>query len=163
MKDLLSNDHAEIDALLAKAYSALSTENAQTAFECVDLLWARLAMHIRAEHLHLFPALLETSSPGVAETLDRLRDDHNYFMQEFVRVIKLMGKTTDEMPAEIRDQVAGALRSIEERLKLHNRIEENAIYPLTENLRPEQKAGDLAASIQKELANLPPRFADRKL
>ena len=55
---LLAHDHSELDALLAAAFSALAAGPVERGFEAVDVFWARLAMHIRAEHLHLFPAVL---------------------------------------------------------------------------------------------------------
>ncbi len=33
--------------------------NSTEIFEKLDIFWARLAMHIRAEHLHLFPVTLK--------------------------------------------------------------------------------------------------------
>lgn len=35
---------------------------ARGVFERLDYLWARLAVHVRAGHLHLFPALLAASA-----------------------------------------------------------------------------------------------------
>ena len=159
---MLSSDHAEIDGLLEKAFAALADSDGASAFEHVDLLWARLAMHIRAEHLHLFPALLAANpSPGVIETLERLKEDHNYFMREFVQVIKLMRGDPGKLPADIRDHVAGTLRGVKQRLEHHNRIEEGEIYPLAEGLSLSDGKSELPAKIKKELDNLPPRFANR--
>jgi hypothetical protein len=52
---VLVNDHSELDALADDLLSALD-EKRLKAFERIDLLWARLAVHIRAEHLCPFPS-----------------------------------------------------------------------------------------------------------
>ena len=89
---LLAHDHAELDGLLAAAFSALARGEVAGSLGSVDFLRARLAVHIRAEHFHLFPALLraakaqeqtsETSRhpalPAVQSTIARLQEDHDF-------------------------------------------------------------------------------------
>jgi hypothetical protein len=58
-RTLLAHDHSELDGLLDAACSALAAGALERSFETVDVFWARLAMHIRAEHLHLFPTVLQ--------------------------------------------------------------------------------------------------------
>ena len=89
---VLSDDHREVDLLLADALENLRLGNGLEAFQALDLFWARLAMHIRAEHLHLFPAVLNTSHPDseVPQTLEALRRDHDFFMHELADAIKAM-------------------------------------------------------------------------
>ena len=70
------------------------------AFELLDLFWARLAIHIRAENLHLFPALANApasrfTGKGGLPTRDeahnvllQLRSDHDFFMKELAEMIK---------------------------------------------------------------------------
>jgi hemerythrin-like domain-containing protein len=74
---LLAHDHSDLDELLAEFFRMLTLGNVSESFEKLDLFWARLAMHIRAEHLHLFPTLLRAlESPGRAkEATSRLRKD----------------------------------------------------------------------------------------
>ena len=54
---LLEVDHESLAHLLAELDAELAKPNTVRAFELLDLFWARLAVHIRAENLHLFPAL----------------------------------------------------------------------------------------------------------
>lgn len=62
MTDILVRDHAEVDALFCELSPAFARGGAREVFEKLDYLWARLAVHIRAEHLQLFPALLAASA-----------------------------------------------------------------------------------------------------
>lgn len=52
----LADDHSEMDALLEEFFDALCCADVELIYQTLDFFWARLAMHIRAEHLHLFPA-----------------------------------------------------------------------------------------------------------
>jgi hypothetical protein len=66
----LADDHAEVDELIQLLFVALDDKDTTLSFERLDLLWARLAVHIRAEHLCLFPSILgalgEHHSPSSA-------------------------------------------------------------------------------------------------
>ena len=151
----LEADHREIDALYADAVAALESGAAAAALERVDLFWARLAMHIRAEHLHLFPAL--TQSPGTADVVTRLRDDHNVFMNKLADAIKLLRSASESSLRDLSEPL-DIVRSLGPMLADHNRVEEETVYIDTGDISgTEQDA--LAAAIDKELTNLPPRFA----
>ena len=152
----LEEDHREIDALYADAVAALESGNAAAALERVDLFWARLAMHIRAEHLHLFPAL--SGSRETADVIARLREDHNVFMKKLADAIKLLRAAEGAARSDLSEPLE-IVRSLGEMLTDHNLTEERTVYVETGNLSgAEQDA--LAAAIDKELTNLPPRFAD---
>jgi hemerythrin superfamily protein len=161
---LLSADHAEVDVLIRDALRKLAGGEAGDALKALDLFWARLAMHIRAEHLHLFPAMSRISHSEPADsieipaTLKRLRDDHDFFMHELADLIKDMRSTSAETEREIMRQTANRLRKIETRLAEHNAIEEERIYPLQRRLSSIDSE-QLSASITKELTNLPRRFS----
>jgi hypothetical protein len=100
MTDILVDDHAEVDALLRGVLLALDGGDAREVFSKLDYLWARLAVHIRAEHLHLFPALLSAASVKgagcvsgtptprvVADSVEGLREDHDFFMRELAEAV----------------------------------------------------------------------------
>ena len=70
MTKLLVDDHAEVDALFRDLWRDFDGGGARGVFEKLDYLWARLAVHIRAEHLHLFPALLAASERRPPEESD---------------------------------------------------------------------------------------------
>src|SRR5688572_12785995 len=124
----LSHDHTEIDVLIDDTLIRLEADDATSGFDSLDLVWARLAVHIRAEHLHLFPAALKISEregvSDIRQTLERLRRDHDFFMHELAASIKAMRSMTAESEAEIRGEAARVLRSIRDRLIEHNAIEE---------------------------------------
>lgn len=52
----LADDHGALDEVLSQLWKALDTGDVLVSHDKLDLFWARLAVHIRAEHLHLFPA-----------------------------------------------------------------------------------------------------------
>ena len=71
IEDLLGKDHKQLDRLLGAVRAALEGENCVEAFQTLDLFWARLAMHIRAENLHLFPSVLNKLEGEDGESGDR--------------------------------------------------------------------------------------------
>ena len=156
---VLSDDHREVDLLLADALENLRLGNGLEAFQALDLFWARLAMHIRAEHLHLFPAVLNTSHPDseVPQTLEALRRDHDFFMHELADAIKAMRAMNTANEADVMRDALNSVEAIERRLVEHNAIEEETVYPLQVSL-PAAESEKLLRSIDKEIQNLPPRL-----
>lgn len=172
--DLLSFDHSELDELLAELFAAFETENVRQIYDSLDIFWARLAMHIRAEHLHLFPAILnnfELNEPlpktgvptfeKVKNTIERLQDDHNFFMRELLGAIKQMRelRENDQTAAEeklwkMREKII----VVKNRLETHNELEETQIYSWADSLFQTADKITLNEKMAKELANLPPRF-----
>ncbi len=165
---LLESDHAELDELLQDSIAALEAGEAARAFTHLDFFWARLAMHIRAEHLQLFPRVLEVaeslSIDQLPSLLIELRQDHDYFMRELARAIKAMrllfhfGNAAETF-AVVRQLVTG----VQERLERHNRLEEELVYTIaTEKYFDRLSLQSLASSIRSELDRYPNRFADRQ-
>lgn len=58
MKEQLARDHGELDLLFAELRVAFEAGDIREIHLRLDLFWARLAVHIRAEHLQLFPAIV---------------------------------------------------------------------------------------------------------
>lgn len=169
---LLAHDHSELDAALAGLVSALAEGDAARSLERLDLFWARLAMHIRAENIHLFPALLRTveasrrstraAGPAEPEEIQtivaRLRDDHDFFMNELTAALKqLRALCRSDQPGALRE-VREKIDAVSRRLDAHNALEESRVYRWAALLLdpPEQMA--LNENIRRELENLPPRF-----
>lgn len=158
----LSDDHQAVSEVLRQLLTALHNKDVGTAYSTLDLLWARLAVHIRAEHLHLFPTVMSrlTEAQSVVETL---RTDHDFFMRELARAIGVLR----ELPVQIANAsdeaklgaVGDTVREIEKRLATHNEIEENQIYNWAGTILTEPEQTDLAARINAELENRPPRFS----
>ena len=169
-ENLLADDHEALDDLLQKLSAALDSRDGASILTQLDLFWARLAIHIRAENLHLFPTLLKivnqgrglpTNTVGVREAVAKLRDDHNFFMSKLARAVAVarelppnLGASGTEMVSQIREIVD----SVRLRLVFHNTLEEKFVYGLPERVLSEEDQATLAAGMQRELANLPQRF-----
>lgn len=175
--ELLGNDHAALDGLLKKLVAALDQAETATVFERLDLFWARLAMHIRAEHVHLFPAMLcrleefpqrnqSLLLPLTREAIAQLRADHDFFMHELAAAIKAMRRLKangqSEGESHTMDAVRASITAIARRLESHNQIEEELVYGLPAKVLTPSEQRSLAACIERELQNLPPRFNNRQ-
>ncbi len=175
MPALLAHDHSELDELLAGFFAALSAGQLEQSFAQLDRFWARLAMHIRAEHLHLFPILLraletprqrkESRGPSLEigrSTISRLQEDHDFFMRELAAAVKQLGRLRwhAEEPGlrEVQEQVD----RVRQRLETHNELEESQVYRWAELLLEPAERVALNDKMQRELGNLPPRFKRSK-
>ena len=160
---MLAHDHSEIDLLLEVALAKLRSKDAAVALRALDLFWMRLAVHIRAEHLHLFPAVLKLSeSEGLTDVpgiLEHLRTDHDFFMHELADMIKTMRDEDSERRQEEMQSTAHRLEVIKVRLAAHNKVEEARIYRVSNSL-VQSEHEQLSRSLKKELDNLPPRFVN---
>jgi hypothetical protein len=177
---LLEEDHKAVGVLLDQIRAALrSGADVRTTYELLDRVWARLAVHIRAEHLCLFPAVLEASrglfagqggaSPSGAEAeaaVERLRSDHDFFMRELAAAVNaLRGVLSDPEGRDAKAELEGVSSAVERvaaRLEEHNALEEEQVYRWAHELLPDEQAqARLAADLKRELTNLPPRFNDK--
>lgn len=172
VESLLEDDHKSLDLLLIELEAELEKTDNAHAFELLDLFWARLAVHIRAENLHLFPALASAApslftSKGSLPTseeaktlLARLRTDHEFFMKELALMIKAMRETAGSQAVTLEDsqELRRRLTNIKNRLETHNRLEEQQVYTWPSLLFDEKTIADLRESLRQELENLPSRF-----
>ena len=149
----LSDDHEAVGEVLKQLLTALDNHDVQSSYTRLDLLWARLAVHIRAEHLHLFPTIASKLAEA-QPTIDRLRADHDFFMRELARAVDILRNGGDV--ANVRDTV----REIENRLAIHNEIEEHEIYRWSSSILTESEQSELLTCINAELENRPPRFSE---
>jgi hypothetical protein len=174
MPDLLERDHEELDGVLGELLLALDHGDKDESFARLDLLWARLAIHIRAEHLSLFPAILGApqallTGSGGAPLLEEaqsaigiLHSDHDFFMHELAKAINLMRalKTTSDVDAigESLREVRRIVLSLKTRLSAHNHLEENQVYGWIDVLLDEAERSALDNRLRHEIENLPSRF-----
>jgi hemerythrin superfamily protein len=169
---VLTDDHSEIDTLASDLLAALEDGDKLKVFARLDLLWARLAVHIRAEHLCLFPSILEAnfshtgSGPTYQEAqgvIDQLQLDHEFFMRELGTSVNGMRKQQDAATDDaVRKQFRKVRRSVSEiqiRLAKHNQLEENHVYKWVNVLLDEAEQSVLVARIRSEIENIPPRFS----
>lgn len=171
---LLADDHSELDELLAEVFASFETRNIERIYKNLDLFWARLAMHIRAEHLHLFPAILnalksqnQTKEQNIPthqkaqKAIEQLKDDHNFFMRELSAAIKqlrdlLVADQTDVVN-RLRD-IRKKVLAVRNRLETHNESEETEVYKWADVLLQSTERALLNEKMEKEIGNLPPRF-----
>lgn len=172
---LLAEDHAALAELLDGLIASLNAGDATEAFARLDLIWARLAIHIRAENLHLFPSILnvleagsskgEDVSPSLAEAneaIARLGIDHNFFMHELADLIKTMRevqlepftKETTKQLSAVRQRIV----SLGTRLEKHNELEEELVYRWPGRLLDESQRALLTEQVRRQIENFPPRF-----
>ena len=173
IESLLEDDHASLDQLLIELDAELTKPDVTRAFELLDLFWARLAVHIRAENVHLFPALanapasLFTGAGGLPSfeeahcLLLRLRSDHDFFMKELAQIVKLMREIIVSKQARLKKakEVKQRMTIVKKRLEAHNRLEEKRAYLWPALLFDENTVSRLHSRIRHELENLPPRFS----
>lgn len=175
MTKLLVDDHAEVDTLFRDLWREFDGGDARAVFEKLDYLWARLAVHIRAEHLQLFPALLAaperrpheeadgTPAPGeVRAAVEQLREDHDFFMRELAGAVSAARElAAQEVPPdrERLPQLRARVSAVAERLVEHNRVEEQQVYLWPEVLLGGPELDTLRAGMRRELENLPRRFS----
>jgi hemerythrin superfamily protein len=165
VESLLNADHKSLDRLLGQVFAAIEARDADLSYRRLDRFWARLAVHIRAEHLHLFPFVLKAFDvrgippTGAIEIIRELHADHDFFMRELAKAIKMMRRAASGGGDEI-DNVREILASVQRRLVRHNNVEEEQIYKLVDDSSPAESL--LADSIQREIHNLPPRFGEKQ-
>jgi len=171
MKDFLTGDHSELDALLGELFAALDAGDARRIYQKLDLFWARLAMHIRAEHLHLFPAILGAFDSenkasrafdfeAVQNAIAKQRADHDFFMVELAKAMKRMRGWSEHEPNSSisHSLVRETIVAVRRRLETHNQSEESEIYQWVDILLNPLERENLNERMRKELDNLPPRF-----
>lgn len=170
----LSDDHRSVDKVLKQLLTALENKDVQTSYSKLDLLWARLAVHIRAEHLHLFPALIKGvtgsiagTAPDLSEvqsTIADLRADHDFFMRELARAVGILRELPRPLDSAGDEAtltpVLEIVLSVKTRLENHNEIEENQVYRWSNQILTKPEQIDLATRIHSELEHRPSRFSE---
>jgi len=163
-----------VSEVLKQLLTALDNQDVKTSCARLDLLWARLAVHIRAEHLHLFPAVMDhltkagddvlvTDLSEAQAIVENLRTYHDFFMRQLGRAIGILRALPNKVVTARDEATVAAVRDtvlqIEARLVTHNEIEENQIYRWSSTMLTETEQLELVAQINAELENRPPRFS----
>lgn len=172
---ILVDDHAEVGDLINELLAAPDSMEPAQLFARLDLLWARLAVHIRAEHLCLFPSILDalgkisnlssTYAPSAVqarEALERLRADHDFFMVELAKAVNAareLVKGENEPSADQTLEIKQRVLAVSERLHEHNRLEEEQVYLWPEILLSAEERAELSVRMKHEIENLPPRLS----
>src|SRR5215831_2930040 len=153
-------DHLALDELLQQLQLALVGNELDDTRTKLDLFWARLAVHIRAEHLHLFPLVLASlgsqpptsaTAPSVSEAegvIATLQSDHDFFMSELAAAVKIIRTLTAASdPAGVKaalQEIAHKVKLVVQRLLTHNQMEENQIYRWTSIVLTVEQQAELA-------------------
>lgn len=175
--NLLEEDHDSVAALISQLCLALDGRDVERSFAKLDLVWARLAVHIRAEHLCLFPAVLDAarqlraSAGGAARLVEaeaaisQLKHDHDFFMRGLAGAVKTMRelRSTQDSAAveEALRSVRQTITAVTARLEEHNRLEEEQVYRWPAAVLNLDGQARLAECVRREIGNQPPRFAGR--
>jgi len=167
----LADDHQVLDALLKSLTVTLDAGDPAKIFNELDLFWARLAMHIRAENTRLFPALLaaanydlgvQTDPLKVREAIAKLREDHNFFMTQLAEAVQLARRLAEDNQPNHReslDQIRCMVATVQALLETHNVLEEEFVYGLQVKLLSVAEQEELADGIRRELEKFPGRFS----
>jgi hypothetical protein len=173
VSEQLVNDHASLGEVLKQLQTALRGSDLEFAHSKLDLFWARLAVHIRAEHLHLFPVVLSglensarnASAPSLDEAqkvVAELRRDHDFFMHELARAVEIMREMSMVSDQHVRQEglnnVSNIVLAVEQRLAKHNEVEERQIYRWATTVLSFEEQANLLNQITTELEKRPARF-----
>jgi hemerythrin HHE cation binding domain-containing protein len=174
ISEILEHDHAQLAQLLQALTTGLHQHDARQTFAVLDLFWARLAVHIRAENLFLFPAILNApresfgkgGMPSFEEAkviVDDLRSDHSFFMDELASAVKTFREilVKDEGAPHLMQikKVQECVDAVVVRLDSHNALEEDRVYQWPALVLSASELEALRSAVDRELENLPPRFA----
>ena len=166
VSELLIGDHTAVGKVLKQLQTALRRGDLEVAHKELDSFWARLAVHIRAEHLHLFPTVLaglESAALDEAQAVVlQLRQDHDFFMHELALAVEIMRELLafpqHVMVHERLNNVKRIVLEVERRLVKHNELEENHMYRWATTLLNSQEQAKLAKLVAAELEKRPSRF-----
>lgn len=176
MSSLLEDDHEDLGGILRDLFTSLDEGDVEESFKRLDLFWARLGVHIRAENLCLFPAILQglnddpreydDNTPTFEEArcaINKLRADHNFFMRELSGAVNqlrdLRVKTERQAATNILQALRDRVADVGRRLEEHNKFEEGQVYKWTNKLLDVRGQTLLTENLRRELENLPPRHA----
>ena len=164
VSEQLIDDHAAVDKILKQLQNALGAGDLEIAHAKLDLFWARLAVHIRAEHLHLFPTVLSSieNTPEAQAVVAQLRQDHDFFMHQLALAVEIMRELLT-LPQQLiapegLNNVKKIVLAVEQRLIEHNEVEESQIYRWATTLLNSDEQLKLAKQITNELQKQPSRF-----
>ena len=171
----LSDDHRAVDKVLKQLLAALENKDVEVTYSKLDLLWARLAVHIRAEHLHLFPTLINRltgsirgdAAPDLSEVqtaIGKLHADHDFFMRVLARAIGILRELPPSLDSPGNEaswtSLVDMVLSVKARLENHNEIEEDQVYRWSDIILTKPEQIELAARINAELEHRPSRFSE---
>jgi iron-sulfur cluster repair protein YtfE (RIC family) len=171
----LKTDHRVLGEMLNQLTIQLGKPDLAWAFENLDLLWGSLAVHIRAENICLFPAILNAPRERfdannkippyeqARTTIEQLRSEHNSFMSQLGQAMKELramiihpeSYSVEVTVPDIRNRIAVFADELHE----HNKIEENQVYLWPALLLDQESLERLRVGVRSEIENLPSRFA----
>lgn len=172
-ESLLAHDHEDLNHILEDLNKAFSANDLDQSLELLDSFWGRLAVHIRAENVFLFPALLKVLNDTenllhpelsdvrrkeISHMLAELIEDHNYFMKQLIPIVKKLRTLCKNSDSAGLREMQDSLIPVFERLEKHNEIEETQIYRQAKLLLKHAEQIELNQKIDQDLKNLPARL-----
>lgn len=95
------------------------------------------------------------------ERLIEMREDHNFFMRELaacVEAARVLAATETTAASGDFERIRLRALAVFEKLRGHNRMEEEEVYLWPRALLNGAERDELDAAVSRELDNLPPRF-----
>jgi len=170
---LMEDDHQQLASLISTLLKELDELPRTRVFELLDLFWARLAVHIRAENRCLFPALRKSFAESVHNsghlptfdevdsTIETLRSDHNFFMDQLAKAVLMLRESQSQnLQSNASADARRIVAAVSQRLREHDRLEEEHVYKWTDAILTEVELTTLSIALRHELENMPPRFSD---
>lgn len=171
----LEGDHKLIEEVLDDLLTLLQKQDINRAFELLDLFWTQLAVHIRAENVCLFPAILNAPRESfgrknglppfeeVKALIETLRADHAFFVDQVsqaIRRIRELMALADIPKVGLEPQVneiKETMLAVADRLRAHSDLEHDKVYAWPELLLPADQYELLLHVVSGEIDKMPRR------
>ncbi len=122
LSHFLSDQHRELDHLLASADNALATPEGPAA---LARFRERMEHHLAIEEQFLFPAIAERMGPGGPVVVMRAEHDS---------IRGLLRQASEVVKANDREGEARVLDTLTVLIQQHHLKEENVLYPLSDDM-----------------------------
>jgi len=135
---VLTDDHESLNKLLLELMVFVRRSDFRWSFELLDLFCTQLAVHIRAENVCLFPAILNAPNnrftdagfelTALKAAIERLKLEHNILTEELMKAARLMRQLmNDNENGELTDETVKSLAAVAILLAEHQELEEREV------------------------------------
>lgn len=163
---VLTDDHESLNKLLLELMGLVRGPDFRWSFELLDLFCAQLAVHIRAENVCLFPAILSAPNNRFTEagleltalkaTIERLKLEHNILTEELMKAARLMRQLlNDNENGELTDDTVKSLAVVAILLAEHQELEEREVCPAAKLVLDPAEFARLEEAVERETYKLP--------
>ncbi len=166
---VLINDHESLNKLLLELMGLVRRSDFRWSFELLDLFCAQLAVHIRAENVCLFPAILNAPNnrfteagleiTALRETIEKLKHQHSMLTEELKKSASLMRELLDNVEngenGGLTDAMAKSLTAVGILLAEHQELEEREVCPAAKLVLDPAEFVRLEEAVEQETHKLP--------